>query len=347
MDCNSKFIVNKIMNAKYASDIFINNKDSINKDYKKIMKIIHPDLNNGEEEFVKATQKLTELHEKAINLIENGEWDEKNICYFNLINGKKIKIKYLREVFFELGKSYIGKNSIFYFIENKNSKFFRKYRPENILNAGNLDKRLKNIQSFMTNIIPQTIKTYSCQDGYLVIQKRKNGEIPLSLIKEYYNNKIPSEHVAWIMTRLLNIECYMMATGYLYNGFDINNIYIIPETHEVILHGGFWYSTTINDRLVGVSKFVYDNMTEDSKKEGISNAENEFNCIKSIGRDLIGLRSKVSRVKCPKPFVEYLFSSIKDYNQYSIIKEWENVLTNSFGERKFVKMNINKNLLED
>lgn len=347
MDLNAEFIANKIINAKFASDIFVDDINAVNKDYKRFIKIIHPDLNNGQEKFVKATQKLTELHEKAINLINNGKWDEKNACYFDLINGKRIKINYLKEIFFELGKSYIGKKSVFYFIENKNSKFFRKYRPENILNSGKWDKRLKNIQPLIENMFPKTTKVYSCKNGYLIIQQRKDGEIPLSLIKEYYNNKIPSEHVAWIISRLLNAECYMMATGYLYNGFDVNNIYIIPETHEVILHGGFWYTTNVGEKLFGVSSFVYNNMTENSKKKGISNCEDEFNCIKSIGRNLVGLKSKVSRVNCPKALTNYLFSSIKDYNQYSIMKEWENVLTNSFGEKKFVKMNINKNLLED
>lgn len=347
MDYNACFLADKINSAKYASDIFKEDIDSINKDYKKFIKIIHPDLNGGDRKFVEATQKLVELHEKAINLINSGRWDEKNVCYFNLINGKKIKINYIKETFFELGKSYIGKKSVFYFIDNKNYKFFRKYKPENILNSGKWDNRLKNIQSKIENMFPKTVRCYSCKNGYLIIQQRKSGEIPLPLIKEYYNNKIPSEHVAWIISRLLNVECYMMATGYLYNGFDINNIYIIPETHEVILHGGFWYTTNIGEKLFGVSSFVYNNMTENSKKEGISNCEDEFNCIKSIGRNLIGLKSKVSRVNCPKALVNYLFSSIKDYNQYSIMKEWEDVLTNSFGKRKFVKMNIDKNLLED
>lgn len=348
MDFNAEYLANKIIKAKFCSEIFTQNIDSVNKDYKKFLKVIHPDLNGGDRKFVEATQKLTELHDKAIKLLGRGEWDEGNVVYFPLVNGKKLKVKYLKEMPFELGRSFVCQNYIIYFIDEKYSAYYRRYHPETIVNAGRYDNRLQEILKSIKMAMPLTTNTYSCKNGFLVIQHRNYGEIPLSLVLKYYNNHIPAEHVAWIMTRLLNIECYFMSVNYTYNAFDINNLYVLPENHLIILHGGFWYSTRFGDKLVGLSNFVYQNVTGDTKKNGISEVVDDFWCIKAIGRNLIGARSKLSKVDCPKPLLDYLFNkSFESKNQYQIMTEWEKIIHDSFGKRKFVEMKINKNLLED
>ena len=46
MDFNAEYLANKIIKAKFCSEIFTQNIDSVNKDYKKFLKAIHPDLNS-------------------------------------------------------------------------------------------------------------------------------------------------------------------------------------------------------------------------------------------------------------------------------------------------------------
>jgi hypothetical protein len=152
-----------------------------------------------------------------------------------------------------------------------------------------------------------------------------------------------SKHVAWVMSRLLSIACFLQINGQTHNGIAADAVFVSPAMHTALLAGGWWYAARENTALKGLPGTALDNVPHDVLSSGRATRRVDLELIRAVGRDLLGdptgsliLRDK----KVPKPMAHWLTNSTSG-DAFEDFREWsDDVLKSSFGARRFVELKV-------
>jgi len=329
----------EILQMEKPGELFTNNADIIRKEYLQLSKKWHPDYNGNSGESNEVMTKINQLYDSALGLIKNNSWESKNIIQFYCTTKEKYEFKYLISYSFELGQYYIGHDHVIYIFDRKHREFYDQY----LKIIKNFKYANDTMKSEFLKCLPYFIKNFETSDGSLGVVVRKTPDcLLLKDILAYYKGNIPDRHVAWIMGSLYNIACFIDYNGLTHNGISLDNYYISPLYHNGQLLGGWWYSTNQEQNMMGVSKEIYDILPPKVRNDRVSNITTDLESIRFIGKQLLGEKNgcKVKYNKdLPKSFIDWLLagSSNSAYEEYS---KWNTVLTNSYGKRKFIEMNL-------
>lgn len=321
--------IDKILNSKRPIDLYDRNTSNLEKEYKRLVKIFHPDINNHPKASI-CLIKITEMYNKA----KNGCWEGKNFIKINQTNGDILIIDYLELKTFELGIFYITKNNIIYLIENKHKKFYDQMN----MNINSFRFHNDKMKSEMQKYLPKIEKTFETVDGYLGVMISKDSD--LILLKDVYNHfnkEIPDRHVAWVMTSIYNTICYFEWLGLVHNGITLDNCFISPKNHYISIFGGWWYSVKQGEKMIGVSKEIFDIMPPNIKHTKNALTQTDLESVRNIGRILLGYDSKA-----PKEILNWV-NGVSSEDAVEDYKKWEQTLLNGYGKRTFIEMNLSSN----
>jgi hypothetical protein len=331
----------QILKAKKPGDIFSNNASKIKDEYKSLVKRYHPDVNkspNANEVF----QKINELYEQGLKDIESDKWERKNFVQLNKKDGKKVQIVFLSHTAFELGEMYVCDTHLIYIFNNDKKKYY-----------DNMLKRLENI-SYMNGemekefkrYLPSLETTYETMEGNFVAVFKKTVDVyPLKNVLDALGGELEGRHIAWIMSRLSNLCCFLKYNNLVHNGLTIDNCFISPEYHSILLLGGWWYTVGTDEKMIGMTKEVYDFVPISSKESKIASPISDLESIKNIGRILGGSgnpRIFSMKTDIPKPLRDFLVKGAGN-DAYKEFSEWDSVLTEAYGVRKFIPLLVTKN----
>lgn len=333
----------EILDIENPTVLFTGTSDEIHAKYRTLCKIWHPDINPGNTLAIDVFKHIGDLYKKAINMLNiNGgiTLEENTIFLKRTDNNKTVKIKYILKTEFELGLMYISKTIITYIIDSNHEVLF-----------DNAIKTLKYIQNINNPDLKEQFKlsiteyldSFKTIDNKLVlICKKEKDEIFLPQVLNYFNNKIDPKHVAWIMSRLYNMVCYLDHNKICNNGLLTNSFVINPKLHTCRVIGGWWYSVRINQKMIGCPIEVYNLLSDITKENKLGNIKTDLDSIRLIGRELLGDKYgstlRISKI-APEPMLTSLMmpstkSPIEEF------KQWDITLTNSFGKRKYINMEI-------
>lgn len=327
----------ELLKITYASDLFDDDIEICKKQYKAYSRKYHPDAGYDRNCFI----HISELYNQAIKQIEEGTWEKKNCIKQTCINGKQILFKYLYAFTFELGICYVCSKKIIYFLDADKKKYLdNAIKRINGLRYGN--DEMKEVLSRCVPIIHSygELKDYR---HYLVLEKTEDV-YPLKKLLEAMG-EIPPEHVAWIISRLSSLCCFLEYNGLVHNGIDMNSCFISPEYHSVLLLGGWWYTVEDKKELIGTTKEIYDLMPVLPKSNKTANIATDLECVKKIGRNLFNektCRSLFTRTDIPADIIMFLAKG-PESDAIKEMKIWDTYLENAYGVRKFIKLNITKN----
>lgn len=329
---NSEKLAEKILSAKKCGDVFsCCNIDTVKSEYYKLALKFHPDICT-QPEANRIMSVLNEMYTKALDLIEHGTWEESNVVEFHDANGKRYVGKFLREMPFELGTTYISDYSVTYVFNTQYEKFFNNaVRQIKALRYANKDME-KEISRYM----PHVIYSFKTTDSrYCMIVRKTPDVFMLSDISTFFCGKIPDRHVAWIVSRLCNLCCYFEYVGIAQNGMTLDTCFISPEFHTVLPLGGWWYTQNVGEKMIGVPRVIYDVMSVKSKSEKISSIATDLEASKLIGRQIIDMAA------APKEIVSFLNAGSSG-NAKAEFAKWNKALDSAYGKRQFVEMKIDK-----
>ena len=329
---------NDILTINKVGDLFPNNLAKCKQKYKELAKQFHPDANaNSSTEIF---MKIKSLYEHALQLIEKGEWEKTNFIQIKSKDSHLYELNYFETFRFELGDCYISKSKILYILDSDKKKYYLNY----IFMLENIKYRDKQMEDSIKPLLPKIYKHFECFNGKFCIFLDKTSDVySLNYIDNYFKHKIDARHVAWIISRLSNISCFLSYNDIVLNGFSIETCFISPKYHSILLFGGWWYATKVNQKMIGTTKEIFDIMPISVKSNKLSSYITDLETIKLIGRYLLGDKNSVTLMhnnNLPKPMVEFLISG-SSKNPIEEFSKWDTYLDKSFGERKFVEMTIN------
>lgn len=333
MKCSN---VQDILNAKSVDDLFTNDVTICRCEYRSYLKLFHPDYHNGEKAYQEATTKIVQMYEKATQLLSEGSWDEYNVVRFLKPNTKTLVVTYIKEYAFELGKMYLCNNHVVFAIDNKNKKY-----ADNYIASYQDFAKFPALTNQVSYALPKIKQHFQSKEQYVIIIERKNKCVPLSEVFANYSGIIPSVNEAWITTRLMNLCCYLSYTGKVHNGICLDNLFVDIEKHGVMLYGGWWYTRPHGEKLIGTCADVYNNMPISVKREKLSTTQTDIECVKALTAKLLGAKSRIYDKNIPAPILKWIKSpsNVDVVGQYAA---WEQAMNDTFGKRKFVKIDSDK-----
>lgn len=330
----------QILKASTPGDIFTNDFNKAKSEYKELVKIYHPDVYK----FPDANdifQKITLLYNEALKNIQNNTWTKSNFVKINKTNGRSIEITYLTSYPFELGMCYVCNKHIVYVFDKDKEK----YKDNMISILKSINYRDKEMEKEFSRYIPKIVDTYQSTEGKHCIVIEKTIDVyPLKNVYEYYNNKLDGKHVSWIISRLSNIACFLKYNNIVHNGINIENCFISPEYHSILLLGGWWYAVKNQSKMIGTTKEIFDIMPTKYKLEKIANPITDLESVKLIGRKLLGsanCRILMNETTIPKTILQFLTKGSSD-DAYKEFSEWDVALDKGYGVRKFTPFPVTK-----
>ena len=298
----------------------------------------HSDVNKtpqAEEVF----QHLNSLHQEAIKRIKEDTWIVPGVLIAKPKLGKELHILYKKKHPFELGMMYIGENYLSFVIGP--------YNQDLVTNAISLissfsykDDKMK--QEF-SKYLPEIPEVIELKDGSLLVLMKKNND--LILLRDLFNHldhKLDPKHVAWIMSSLYNLSCYLNFTGINNNAISLDTYFVCPEMHSGVLLGGWWYGFKVDKKLVALPSKYINCVPSHVLANRMSSSTIDLELIRALGRELLcGEPNKIHLLLNKDPIaltnwvcISSLGKPIDDY------KKWQLVLNDAFGPRKFVPLDI-------
>jgi hypothetical protein len=350
----SEITAKQILDIKEIEPERLFNKDAVTAkaEYRALAMQWHPDHNAGDELAGKVFAHISVLFSNAERWLEQGMWDEPkikiedeevNILEFKAIDDieKPVKrIRYLKHVPFELGDIYIANTLIAYVINNKYAEFFEN-AYETITHFQYKSDQIKND---IQRCLPKIITTFLTNDKMVILLEKRPDLIRLRDVLNHFDAKIDPKHVAWIQNNLHNLSCYLEQSGLVHNSISPDDYFVDLKNHSGALLGGWWFSTHVGKPLKILTARSAAYGPPATLRSKISSNRLDLELIKATGRELLGDISGTGLAldkTIPHSMALWLRhpttgNAIEDYTQWK-----ESVLPASFGERRFIKLELN------
>ena len=127
------------------------------------------------------------------------------------------------------------------------------------------------------------------------------------------------------------------------NGLIEDNLFVDPVNHQIYLYGGWWFAGFQGSESAGASKAVLPYIQK--KSESLRNASRtDLESLRMVAIRLLGYEDRRDLEKdalLPQAFREFLQNAPKQ-DARADFALWDRVLELSYGERKFIPLDITK-----
>lgn len=310
----------------------------LEQEYRVLAKIWHPDRNkNADAAAVFA--HIAALKSKGLAALATGNWRKPGLLELQSTTGKNYRIRYHKRHAFELGEFYIGRSVVAYALEPqfkdlyevalKQLNGFRFADDKMKAEAGHFLPRIK--ASFVTN------------DRLFVVMEKAEDQVLLADLMVQQGGALDPKHAAWVISRLGNISCYLHYAGLTHNAISTATVFVSPASHAASLLGGWWYSAAKGKALTAMPDASLAVTPPDILAKKHADPRIDLELIRAAGRamlgDTVGTRLRHDKT-IPRPLAEWLTlppfgNAVENYRAWQ-----ETVLPQSFGPRRFVKLNV-------
>lgn len=305
------------MEVKRPEVIFT--KENFKAQYKALALRHHPDRGGDARIF----DKITKLYKEAEKLFESGAWGHKGI-----LNLDK-KYVYDSVHLTETGVFYVCDNEVIYFIK-------KEFLPINstIPSASFPENNMKEQFEYLT----KRYSTFKDKEGDYLIFNKPEGFYSL---RDFKGIELP--HIAWTISRLYSIACFLTWAGFVNLDISLNSVFISPENHQALLLGnGYYYK--YGEKITKLPLHTYSIIPHSSliTKKAFPNLMSEQ--IKALGRELLGNRkADFLFLKSKNEVIANWLTNAPKEDIFEEYKEWDTeVLVKAFGKKRFARWDITK-----
>lgn len=245
---------------------------------------------------------------------EEGFWLEAQEEEVVKEDGTVISIRYLFKQKTDVATMYVARKNVIYIFEEQCEKFASHY----VQTVNSIVYPTPEMEEELKKYIPNIVMQCRLRDGGVLLAIEKPaGVYPLSSI-----GILVDRHVAWVISRLENLCCLLSYNKIVLQGIKLKNLFVDPATHQIYLYGGWWYA---------------------KKDTGTKDLED----LRLAAVGLLGypdLRSLEKDTVLPEAFRKFLMDKSKK-DAFDDFQEWDAVLMKSYGERRFIPLNIKEEMI--
>lgn len=186
-------------------------------------------------------------------------------------------------------------------------------------------------------ILPVSPKLFVRDEGSVLYLKN-----PLKTPNVRLRDLVPllsSRDACWIVSRLLNILCLLNYAQVHHYGITLDNLFVNPEGHEVLLLGGWETSCKFSELPLAVSdeasKYFH-------KGRNMDNLSVELSMVHDLARTVFGDPSGVS-ITYSKDLPGNMKTWLVAPKPVGVVAEyetWNRILETAWGGRKFVELRV-------
>lgn len=332
-----------ILAMKSAGDLFSEDLTKLKEEYKALSKQWHPDTHSDPALATKVMTVINRLKTEGESLLRNGSWSKSNYIDLSALDGRRFKVNFLKEFSFELGKGYICRASLIYVVAKEHKSFYDNFLRQ----VANFKFHDSDMEKEFKKYLPRVKESFETADSLVLIIDKPTDVFSLRDILDHYKGEIPDRHVAWILSTLYNTACFLHYNKLSHNGITVDNYFICPEHHSGMLLGGWFYTVPQGEKMSGAPTAVFNIMSMKTKTNKLGTYETDMDSIRQLGRELLGDKAGVklrTSKTVPSAITDWLLgsSSLMPMKEYAA---WGETLTKGYGARKFVVMDITKEML--
>lgn len=320
--------VKDILNCKKYSELFSADSKEAKKQFREYCKLYHPDANDSEEA-ARVFAHINEIYSTGMSTTSGGYNGKEEVTFKDKETGKGFTLTNAHK--------FTTSTCIVYHTSTKVVFVFdkQKYYDNYIKSVDGLKYKDSNMKKEMARYFPVINRHFETEDGQFVIVINKTTEVlNLGEIYKAYKlrgEKIPGTQLAWMINRLYNLTCYnhyMMHRAF--NGLSLENLWVSPEMHSILLLGGNEFAVKQGDKMIGVPADVYDTMQIKTKSDKISSISTDLESIRALGRKLCAGNKDVELL------YEFFNHGVKEADPLREWKAYEEVMVKQFGKRQFI-----------
>jgi hypothetical protein len=318
--------------------LFSGNTKTMAAEFRVLAKRWHPDRNGGSAEAAAVFERVVALWEAAERTVAGGVWWRPDAVRLATTDGRSFELKFRRRRAFELGEMAIAMRHVAFLIEARHAAPFeaglRRIREISYPDAA--------VRAEIARFMPVVEGVYATAARRVALLAKPADVVLLADLLDRAGGALPPEHVAWIVSSLLNLACFFAASGLTHNALTTATVFVTPQFHAAYPLGGWWYALPAGARLERLPQATFALLPPAIAAAKRADIGLDLECIRAVGRaslgDITGL-GLVGRSDLPRPMADFLRlpssgSAIADY------RTWNQVLDDSFGPRRFLELPI-------
>jgi hypothetical protein len=296
----------------------------------------HPDINVTAEPGVFA--HINVLYDLTIERLRSGTWRGAGELIVEDVHGTTYRFRYLRSRPHEFGDVYISHGTVAWSF-TIDALDLLESGVQQIRNFHFFDDALRQEH---TKYLPGEVRVLRTADRAILIMRKKRTQFALRDVLLNYGGHLDARHVAWILSSLYNLNCYLKLEGICHNDISLDTYFIDPAAHSGALLGGWWYAKKHGERLIALPTRTVREGPYGLVDRRVAHRATDACLIRALGRELLGdpVGTRLLKEAVPAPLVEWL-RGVGDKDALEEYSTWTmKILKNSFGPRRFVPMEL-------
>lgn len=285
---------------------------------------------------------LMRLKDQAINRLNVGaakpSVSDLKERFYETTNGKTFRFKYVKAHQGDLGDILVGKSTISYEVSEEFSDVSQAEQSA----ISNFKFADAGMRSEMEKFLPKLKERWQTNERVITILDKPADTVLLSDLIDHMGGKIPALHVAWIVSALENIACYLNWNGIAHGAISPTTVLVCPEYHSVILAGGWGFATKFGSRPIALPERTTSVLPRLALAGETVNERVDLELIRATALEMLGAQAGGSLSfdkETPVGMKEWLQlppskTAPADY------RSWMACLEKSFGKRKFIEMGV-------
>jgi hypothetical protein len=306
-----------------ARDLFPGSADDVKLKFRSLARKWHPDTNPGVDQNVFA--HIVTLHQRVVASLLVKNRSE----MFKSIEGKNFRFEFLSKTSTENSSVLVGRNVIAHVIDKDFADLCENSDAFKFAFAGS------EMAEEMRRFLPRLKQKITLDNGsILYVEAKRPDELLLSDLLR--TGPVDPRHVAWMITRLLNICCWLEWGGISHGSILPETLLVSPEQHGMALTGPFLSYARVGEKYAALPSSAIDEKPS-LLVENVSDISLDLRMVRSIARKALGGVFLPSDL--PTPFAQWLTFPPAGTARLDFIG-WEKARDASFGAPRFVKWNI-------
>lgn len=325
-----------IMAAKRPEDLFRPTKVEIEATYRELVRRWHPDRKDGDADVFR---RVGELRAAAHKKLDDGLWGslDRFVHEYTIKGRGPCRLHYSFSRSFELGTAYISDTQVTFVVDGRH----RALVDTAVATTRGWRFASDRMKENSSRYLPGPFTVNETDDGRVVVSVEKGmGLLPLREVLLHFGGQLDARHVAWILSRLYDLVCYLSYSRVVHHDIAMDNLFIDPERHGVALLGGWWHAKVEGASLTTVPARTHKLLPWSVQKSKKASSRTDLELVRALGRELLGVGPTLSFPSyVPAAMAAWLKApsggkSVDDY------RGWTKTLEASFGPRRFVAMDL-------